>query len=190
MVDKSKIVEGVVTIGLIVWFLYQVYHSGVKLLRKDTGTLESLTVETEIQYPSIAVCPRPHEKLPYNGTKFPTPEDYNDTALLDLKSCNQNEDVKDRQRNRIIFSNYGSFKICVLYEPTSKCHPGNRHKISFTMNASYVYGFDYFTYNKDEMFLPIYNGLYGIEGQKVILKDYERSLGYYKYFKLTRQMMS
>ena len=62
-------------------------------------------------------------------------------------------------------------------------------QISFTMNASYVYGFDYFIFTKDEMFLPNYNGLYGIKGKKVILEDDHKSFGYYQYFRLTRQMM-
>ena len=135
MVGKAKIVEGIVTLGLIVWFIYIVYHSGVKLSKNRTGTLESLTVETSIQYPSIAVCPRPHEKLPYNGAKFPTPEDYNETNLLALQSCIENENIQDMQRNRIIFTDYDSFKICVLFEPTSKCQPGNQEKVRSCISA-------------------------------------------------------
>ena len=57
------------------------------------------------------------------------------------------------------------------------------------MNASDVYAFDYYIYTKDEMFLPNYNGLYGIKGRKVILKDDQKKLGYYQYFRLSRQMM-
>ena len=135
MVDKATIVEGIVTLGLIVWFLSIVYHSGVKLSKKSTGTLEYLTVETAIQYPSIAICPRPHVKHPYNGTKFPTPEEYNDTSLLALQSCTENGHNRDLPRNRIIFTNYDSFKICVLFEPTSKCQPGNQEKVRSCISA-------------------------------------------------------
>ena len=57
------------------------------------------------------------------------------------------------------------------------------------MNASDVYAFDYYIYTKDEMFLPNYNGLYGIKGRKAILKEHQKKLGYYQYFRLSRQMM-
>ena len=129
MADKAKIVKGVVTLGIIVVFLYQVYMFGVKLSKKSTGTLESLAVETAVQYPSIAVCPRPHEKHPHIGTKFPTPEEHNDTCLLAFQSCIENESMTDMVRNRMIFTPYGSFKICVLFEPTSKCHRGNNDMV-------------------------------------------------------------
>ena len=129
MADKAKIVKGVVTLGLIVWFLFQVYVFGIKLSKKSTGTLESLAVETAVQYPSIAVCPRPHAKLPHVGTKFPTPEEHNDTCLLAFQYCKGNESMTDMVRNRMIFTTYGSFKICVLFEPTSKCHRGNNDMV-------------------------------------------------------------
>ena len=121
MVDKSKIIQGVVTLGLIVAFFYQVYRFGEKLRKKSTGTLESLSLEAFVQYPSIAVCPRPHLKHPYNGPKFPTPEDYNDTSLLTFKFCKNDEGMTYMLRNRIIFTEYGSFKSCVLFDPLNKC---------------------------------------------------------------------
>ena len=129
MVDKSKIIQGVVTLGLIIGFFYQVYRFGEKLSKKSTGTLESLTLETSVQYPSIAVCPRPYVKFPYNGTKFPTPEEYNDIGLLDFKFCKHDEGLQDMLRNRIIFTEYGSFKSCVLFDPLSKCKDGNTQKV-------------------------------------------------------------
>ena len=58
--------------------------------------------------------------------------------------------------------------------------------MGFTMNASYFYAFDYYIYTRDEMFLPNYNGLFGIKGRKVILRDDQERLGYYQYFRLTR----
>ena len=123
MADKSKILQGVVTLALIVGFFYQVYKFGDKLRKKSTGTLESLTLEKSLQYPSIAVCPRPHVKYPYNGTKFPTPEEYNETSLLDFKFCKHDQGMQYSYmlRNRIIFTEYGSFKSCVLFDPLTKC---------------------------------------------------------------------
>ena len=58
------------------------------------------------------------------------------------------------------------------------------------MNATSVSGFDYFIYNKDAMFLPVYGLLYGIMGRKSILNNDHRSLGYYQYFMLSRKLLS
>ena len=62
-------------------------------------------------------------------------------------------------------------------------------QVIFTMNASSVSGFDYFIYNKDAMFLPVYNDLYGIVGRKAILGNHHNSLGYYQYFRLSRKVI-
>ena len=138
MVDKAKFVKGIVTLGIIIWFLFQVYAFGLKLRRKDTGTLESLQVEKSVQYPSIAICPRPHAKRNYTGAKFPMPEDYN-TCLLEFKSCTKTDGMKDKLRNRIIFTPYGNFKTCALLEPTSMCHPGNFEKVQCLISAVFFF---------------------------------------------------
>ena len=61
--------------------------------------------------------------------------------------------------------------------------------MGFTLNASYFYAFDYYIYTKDEMFLPNYNGLFGIKGRKVILREDQKRLGYYQYFRLSRYIL-